>query len=319
MKSSTFAVLLSFALCLFVGAIAGQAQAPAVPTPADAAMEMVKQGRQLNSQGKQDEALALYQQALKASPDLFEAHLGAGVALDLKGQYAEARYHLNRALEAAKPEQKNSAMRTLAMSYAFEGKAGEAAKYERPLYDEAVAKSDFPTAAEIANEQARLFIEAGDLDNAQKWYQMGHETALRKADLKPEERDLWDFRWENAQARIAARRGNRAEAGRHVAAAKAIMDKGTITRGGNTDQTRFWPYLTGYVAYHTGDYKTAIGELQKADQRDPFIMLLLAQSYEKTGDAAKAKELYQQIMTVNSHNPTNAFARPVARKKLGTS
>jgi tetratricopeptide (TPR) repeat protein len=306
MKRSMFAAVCAAVVLVAAAATMAFAQAPAVPTPTDAAMEMVKQGRQLNNQGKQDEALALYAQALKASPDLFDAHLASGVALDLKGQYAEARQHLNRALEVAKPDQKNAAMRTLAMSYAFEGKAGEAVKYERPLYDEALGKSDFPTAAEIANEQARLFIEAGDLENARKWYQMGHDTALKKTDLKPEERDLWDF-------------GNRAEADKHVAAAKAIMDKGTITRGGNTDQTRFWPYLTGYVAYYGSDYKTAITELQKADQRDPFIMLLLAQSYEKTGDAAKAKELYQQIMTVNNHNPTNAFARPVARKKLGAS
>jgi len=28
-------------------------------------------------------------------------------------------------------------------------------------------------------------------------------------------------------------------------------------------------------------------------------------------------KLYRQILTINSHNPTNAFARPLARRKLG--
>jgi tetratricopeptide (TPR) repeat protein len=76
------------------------------------------------------------------------------------------------------------------------------------------------------------------------------------------------------------------------------------------------PYLTGYVAYYGGDYKTAISDLQKANQEDPFILVLQAQAYEKMGDAAKAKEYYGKVMANNGHGPTNAFARPIARKKL---
>jgi len=84
----------------------------------------------------------------------------------------------------------------------------------------------------------------------------------------------------------------------------------------NPDQAQFFPYLTGYVAFYDGDYKTAITELRKASQEDPFILILLAQSYEKVGDAARAKEYYGKVMANNGHGPTNAFARPVARKKL---
>src|SRR5882762_8047565 len=57
-----------------------------VPAPGSPA-ELVKQGDKLNSEGKQDEALALYSKALEQSPNLYEAHLDAGVALDLKGEY----------------------------------------------------------------------------------------------------------------------------------------------------------------------------------------------------------------------------------------
>jgi Tfp pilus assembly protein PilF len=70
------------------------------------------------------------------------------------------------------------------------------------------------------------------------------------------------------------------------------------------------------VAFYGGDYKTAITELEKASQDDPFILVLIAQSYEKGGDAARAKEYYVKVMANNGHGPTNAFARPVARKKL---
>jgi hypothetical protein len=50
--------------------------------------------------------------------------------------------------------------------------------------------------------------------------------------------------------------------------------------------------------------------------RDPFILLLIAQSWEKTGDAMRAKEYYGKVMADSGRGPTNALARPVARKKL---
>ena len=53
-------------------------------------------------------------------------------------------------------------------------------------------------------------------------------------------------------------------------------------------------------------------------QTDPFILCLTAQALEKTGDAAKAKELYQRVLTFNGHNPANAYARPIARKKVAS-
>ena len=129
--------------------------------------------------------------------------------------------------------------------------------------------------------------------------------------MKEADKNLWAFRWAHAQARIAARRGQRDEAQKQVATAKAALEKAN-----NPDQAQFFPYLTGYVAFYSGDYQTAITELQKASQDDPFILLLIAQSWEKTGDAMRAKEYYGKVMANNGHGPTNAFARPVARKKL---
>jgi tetratricopeptide (TPR) repeat protein len=277
----------------------------------DEAQALVKQGQNLNSEGKQDEALKLYKQALEKSPNSYEAHLESGVALDLKGDYAAAREHLKKAIEAAPADQKNRALRVMAFSYAFESNSDEAEKYEKQVFDALLAKSDFEGAAGVANELARIKLESGDIDGAAKWYKTGYDTAMRKADLKDTDKNLWAFRWAHAQARIAARRGQRDEAQKQVAAAKAALEKAN-----NPDQAQFFPYLTGYVAFYSGDYKTAIMELEKASREDPFILMLLAQSYEKGGDAVRAKEYYGKVMAINGHGPTNAFARPVARKKL---
>jgi tetratricopeptide (TPR) repeat protein len=311
MKTSYRGIAILLAVLVVGVTCVEQAARAQAAGPSDGAQALVKQGQKLNSEGKQDEALKLYKQVLDKDPNSYQAHLESGMALDLKGDYAAAREHLKKAIDVAPADQKNRALRVMASSYAFEGNSKEAEKYEKQAFDALIAKPDFEAAAGVANELARIQLESGDMDGATNWYKTGYDTAMRRTDMKDADKNLWAFRWANAQARIAARRGQRDEAQKHVAAAKAAFEKAN-----NPDQAPFVPYLTGYVAFYGGDYKTAIADLQKANQEDPFILLLLAQSYEKAGDAAQAKEYYGKVMANNGHGPTNAFARPVARKKL---
>jgi tetratricopeptide (TPR) repeat protein len=300
-----------FILVLACASLVAQTSPQTPAAPATEAADLIKQARQLNSDGQQNEAIVLYEKVIKTASgkDLYDAHLGEGAALDLLGKYDEARKHLAKAIEIAPADSKIQALKAMAFSYAFQRNAKEAAKFENQAFDSQIAAQKFVDAAGTANELARIQLESGDIDDAAKTYKLGYDTAL-KAPLTPAERDLWDFRWEHAQARIAARRGNKDEAQKHVAAAKAILDKGT-----NPNQAIFFPYLTGYVAFYSGDYKTSITDLQKADQKDPFILTLIAQAYEKTGDRSQAMDYYRKVLAINSHNPTNAFARPLAQSK----
>jgi len=70
------------------------------------------------------------------------------------------------------------------------------------------------------------------------------------------------------------------------------------------------------VALYGGDYKSALEDLKQANQDDAFIQCLLAQTYEKLGDTAKATEYYRKAVAVSSHNPPAAYAIRVAGKKL---
>jgi tetratricopeptide (TPR) repeat protein len=292
--------------------IVAQAQPPQGSRPAQP--EFLRQGQQLLRDGKANEALALYQQTIQQNPGSIPAHNAAGVALDLMGRYPEARQHFMKALElAAAPQAKAAAERSLAMSYAFEGNCKETVNHEQKVLDYYVAEKDFYQQGEIANEAARVCIDAGDLDMAAKWYQIGHDRGVQEPDIKPDRKDLWEFRTENALARIAARRGNTAEAQRHVAAAKAALDRGT-----NPTQMIFLPYLTGYVAFYSGDYKMALTDLQKANQSDPFIQSLIGQTYEKLGQKESAMEAYRKAAATTAHNPPAAFARPFATRKLSS-
>lgn len=272
---------------------------------------MVKQGQTLASDGKADEALALYQRALQLNPDNYQAQLFTGVALDLQGNYQEARQHLAKAIQLASEQQTVQSLRVMAVSYAFERNTDKASEYERRAFDQQHNWKQYADAAGTADELARIYLESGDYDNAFQWYQTGHLTGLKIPNLTPAQKDLWEFRWEAAQARIAARRGKFDQAKQHLAACKALIDKGD-----NPDQAVFYPYLAGYVAFYSGDYSTAIKQLQLANQKDAFVLCLLAQTYEKLGDTAHARDYYQQVMAINAHNPSTAFSRPLARQKL---
>jgi len=274
--------------------------------------EFVKEGQQLIREGKPGDALALYRKTLQTSPASLPANIAAGSVLDLMGKGEEARKYFSKAIEVADtPEHKAGAQRAMAMSYAFEGNCKKTIEHEQHVFDFYGSMKNFFQQGEIADEAARVCIDSGDLDAAQKWYKIGNDAGMKEADIKPARQDLWNFRWEHAQARIAARRGDQADAQKHVAAAQAILDKGTVP-----EQADFLPYLKGYVAFYVGGYKAALEELGKANQNDPFIQCMTGETYEKLGDRDKAMEFYRKASTASSHNPPAAYAVPFARKKL---
>ena len=310
MKATIAVIVRAFlVLSVFVAPVLAQ-----TPSSQQEQPEFIKQGQQLMREGKLDEALALYRKTLQTSPDSLPANTAAGSVLDLMGQGEEARQYFGKAIQVADtPERKAMAQRAMAMSYAFEGNCKKTVQYEQLVFDYYGSAKNFFQQGETADEAARVCIDSGDLDTAYHWYEIGHETGLKEPDIKPARQDLWQFRWEHAQARIAAQLANQAEAEKHVAAAKAILDKGT-----NPEQQPFFPYLEGYVAFYAGDYKAALEDLLKANQNDPFIQCMTGQTYEKLSDKEKALEYYRKASTAIAHNPAAAYAVPFANKKLAS-
>lgn len=299
----------SLRLALAVVAISA---GPLAAQPAADPMELVKEGRRLNSAGKQDEALALYARALASDPNLFDAHLAAGVALDLKGDYRKAREHLQKAIDLAPADARVQALSAMGVSYAFEAKAAEAAEFYKRQFDLQVTAGALDAAAATANALGRVFLESGDTANAQTWYETGYRTAKKLANLPADQVDLWELRYRHALSRIAARQGDAAAAATHAAAVKALVDKG----GPNAEQAPVYQYLVGYNALYAKKYDQALAALAAADQRDPFILGLMARAYEAAGNQAAAREACERVMAVNAHNIQNAFSRPLARQKL---
>jgi tetratricopeptide (TPR) repeat protein len=247
--------------------------------------------------------------------------------LDSDGRTAEARVIFQKLIdEAPDPAAKAAAQRSMAMSWAFDGNCAKAVEYEGMVIaywatrEAAEPQNAFYQEGEMANEAARICIDAGDLVTAEKWYRKGTELGLREPEPRTHPKSLWDYRLAHALGRLAARRGDRAEAARQVALAKKALDSDSAMA---VQQARFYPYLTGYVALYTGELQTAEAELTRAlampgNQNDPFMHCLLAMTHEKMGHAEPAKALYQKAYDLaTAHNPPAAFVRPFARKKFG--
>jgi Flp pilus assembly protein TadD len=292
------------------------AHAQQAAAPQDPSGDLLRQAQQQMRDGKEREAVATARQAVAAAPESYSANDTLGAMLDLAGMYKEARDAFAKAAAVApKADDRARSERAIAISYGFERDCANAAKHEEPLYRQYLDARDFNAAGGVANELARLCLDAGDINSAERWYRMGTEAGLKQPDLKADQQDLWRFRLEHALGRIAARRGQKAEALKHVAAAKDILDRGNLP----DPQKEFFPYLAGYVALHTGDYQTALTQLQQANQNDAYVLGLMAQTYEKLGQSDKAMEYYRKVMASTTHNPTTAGSRPLAREKLATT
>jgi tetratricopeptide (TPR) repeat protein len=246
--------------------------------------------------------------------------------LDGEGKYAEARVIWQRLIdEAPDAAAKAAAQRRMAMHYGFQGDCANAIKYEQMVIafwvtrEAAEPQNAFYQQGEMANEAARVCIDAGDLDAAEKWYRAGSDLGNREPEPRTHPKSLWDYRLAHALARLHARRGNAAEARTYVAEARGALDRDTAMAG---PQERFFHFLVGYVALYTGELDKAEAELVKSleirgNQGDPFQHYLLGLTYEKQGKTDKARAEYQKAYDLaDGHNPPAAFSRPAARAKL---
>ena len=247
--------------------------------------------------------------------------------LDVDAKHTEARAIFQKLIDnAPDPAAKSVAQRRMAMSHGFEGHCSEVVRYEEMVIDywktreKEEPQNAFYQEGEMANEAARLCIDAGDLTTAERMYKRGTELGLKEPEPRTHPKSLWDFRTAHALARLAARKGDAAEAKRQVTLARKALDSDPTMAA---NQERFFPYLTGYVALYTNDLPTAQADLTKAlsmqgNSTDPFMTALMGMTHEKMGHAAVAKEWYQKAYDVaTQHTPPSAFARPFTRKKLG--
>ena len=261
------------------------------------------------------------QQPRTPSPQIREAS-----RLDLDGQTMKARVILRQVLDTiSDPAAKADAQRAMAMSFAFAGDCANTTKYESLVIDywrsreRADPGNAYYQEGEMADEAARVCLDANDMDTAERWYRKGYELGLLEPAPQTHRRALWDFRLAHALGRIAARRGDTAQAHREIEAARHALDADTAMAA---QQERFFPYLVGYVALYTNDLPTAQAQFTKAialkgNEKDPYLRCLLAMTDEQLNRHDDAMAQYRDAYDLaTAHNPGSAFARRYARVKL---
>lgn len=247
--------------------------------------------------------------------------------LDRDGAFEEARAIFQSIIDAAdEPAELAAAQRRMAMHYGFMGDCANAVAYEEMVISYWVTQEDvepqnaFYQEGEMADEAARVCIDAGDLGTAERMYRRGYMLGLLEPEPRTHPKSLWDFRLAHALGRISARRGDADEARRQVALARQALDSDPEMA---RQQERFYPYLAGYVALYLGELDEAerlFTDLlaMGGNQRDPFMHCLVGMLYERQGREADAMEMYQKASDmVRAHNPPAAFAARFTRAKLG--
>ena len=246
--------------------------------------------------------------------------------LDLEGKTKEARTVIQSVIDTATaPLAKAQAQRAMAMSYAFDADCKKTVEWEEKVIDywktreQAEPQNAFYQQGEMANEAARVCIDAGDIKTAEKYYRLGTELGMKEPEPKTHPASLWNYRLAHALARVAARKGDKSAAMAQVTVARNALDSDTAMA---RNQERFYPYLVGYVALYLGDLQTAQKELTAAttargNERDPFMKYLLAMTHEKMGHNDVAAGIYKEAYDLaTAHNPPAAFVRREAGKKL---
>jgi tetratricopeptide (TPR) repeat protein len=251
--------------------------------------------------------------------------------LDVAGKHTEARAILIELINtAANPRDKAAAQRTMGRSAGFTGDCELSIRYEEMVIayhvtrEQAEPQDAFYQQGEMANEAARICADAGKLVEAERMYRRGSELGNAEPEPRTHPRSLWDFRLAHALSRIAAQRGNRADANRHMADARRALDAiAKSDTGLARAQERFYQYLPAYIALFTNDIQTAVTEWERAlairgNEGDPQQQYFLGAAYEKAGQADKARAQFQKAYDMaTGHNPPNSFARAASRKKLG--
>jgi protein O-GlcNAc transferase len=135
-------------MTLWVRAAIVSAAVAALPLPAHAqkAEEVYNEGTQLLAQGKVDQAIARFMQALQLKPDLAAAHFNLGTAYERKGALVEAIAAYRGAIED-KPEGRYYL--SLGLVYKKKG-----------MVDEAI--DAYLKAAEASPTDARVFYNLGN-------------------------------------------------------------------------------------------------------------------------------------------------------------
>jgi len=271
---------------------------PDDPNPYDSMGEL------LMKMGRFDDSIASYRKALAIDPKFVASLVGIGNDQMFQGKLDDARKTFSSLLTIARGDgEKRQAEIWMVVSYTHEGAWDKALAELDKLGAIAIAKNDNGQHAFDLNFAGNINLEAERWDAAAKAFDA--QIALTdKADVPAEAKTAARRNHLYDEARVALGKGDLA-----TARAKAKDYAAQVEAKKIPFEIRQRHELDGMIAMAAKDWKTAVTELARANQRDPRVLYLEAVALHGAGDASKAKAMATKAATFNELAINLGFVR----------
>ena len=280
---------------------------PNDPNPYDSYAEL------LMKTGRFDESIAQYRKALSIDPHFTNSYYAIAGNLMYQGKHPQALAEAQKLANAARNDgDRRLAFFTKALVYADQGKTDLALREMEKEYAFDSKLKDPAQMAQDVNGIGIVLLEAGKPAQAQKRFQQALDIQANST-LSSEAKQDAKLAHHYNLGRVALAKNDLATAKSEA----AEYLKGAEEKE-NDFRIRQAHELAGTIAIKEKNFDQAIGELEKANQQDPYVIYEIAVAYAGKGDQAKAKETYKQAAGMYILPTINyALIRVKARKQAG--
>jgi tetratricopeptide (TPR) repeat protein len=277
---------------------------PSDPNPYDSYAEL------LMKMGRFDESIDMYRKALATDPKFAPSHIGIASNLMYQGKHDAARKEARKLHESARNDaDRRNALFSTAVAYADEGKFDEAVAELKKEQSIAARINDPANMSADAVAMGDVLLEAGKPEEARAMYQDAL-TRLERSDLSAEVKENARLVHHYNLGRVAVHTADLAGAKKHA----DIYMQGAAAKK-NSGQIRQAHDLAGTIALKEKQYEQALAHFAKANQQDPYVLYRTGKAYKKSGNEAKATEMFRQAVNLNTLPTLNhAFVRAKAKK-----
>jgi tetratricopeptide (TPR) repeat protein len=281
---------------------------PDDPNPYDSYAEL------LMKVGRFDESIKAYEKALSIDPNFVNSYVGIGNDYLAMGKSDQARAAFSKIAARARNTGERRLVRFwTAAAYVHDGATDKALEELKAGSALAEAEHDAGTVSGDLVQMGDVLREAGRFDEALAKYR----EAVKVVDGSQLSEPI----------KAATRRQNVLEEGR-VAVAKGDLAtaKSKAAEYANLIAPRKAPFeirqqheLGGMIALAEKRYAAASEEFNQANQRDPRILLLMAEAAQGAGSAEKAAALAQKAAHFNELSFNYAYVKKKAGRLKSTS
>jgi len=278
---------------------------PSEPNPYDSYAEF------LMKRGRFDESIEQYQRALEVNPTFIASFVGIANNQMFLDRTSDARETMKELEAAARNDgERRQALFWTAVSYLHDKDSKQALAVLERRAAVAEETGDLTTLAGDYNLMGNVLVESGDAAGALASYELAVKT-MDGADAPDAAKQATrrNFLFNSARAALAAGDVDTARS-RHEEYSTQVAEHQVPFEMRQTHD------LAGMIAMAEGNAQQAIEALEQGNQRNPRIIYLTAQAYERAGQAEPAHAYCDKVANFNELNLNLAFVRSSANEML---